>query len=112
MSYLYYECCQNGKHGQQCHASKPSQVDRFEQEEACPAQLLGGVWWVAHVVGALHVELLDEAAAQVTELVKAVLAVVSSHAAVTCVGGGGEGIRIGSWSCKGAMVLESWSTNR
>jgi len=38
---------------------------------------------VAHAVDSLHLQLLDQTAAQVAELVKAVPTVVTAHAAVT-----------------------------
>lgn len=38
--------------------------------------------WITHAVHSFHVQLLDQTAAQVAELIKAVPAVVAAHAAV------------------------------
>lgn len=81
--HLYNKCCQASKHGEQCHAAQPAQVDLLEQQESSPAQLLGGVRRVTHAVDSLHFQLLDQTTAQVAELVEAVPAVVAAHTTVT-----------------------------
>lgn len=58
----------------------------LEDEEAHPAQLVCSVGRVAHVVHPLHLQLLDETASQVAQLVKAVLAMVGANPTVTCRG--------------------------
>lgn len=84
VTYLYCHSSHHGQQGQQRHASHPAQVHCLQDEEARPAQLLGRVRRVPHVVHALHFQLLDEAAAQVAQLVEAELAVVAAHTAVSC----------------------------
>lgn len=84
--YLDHKSCQTDQRGHQHHAAQLAHVDLPQKQEARPAQLLGRVWWVAHAVDPLHLQLLDQAAAEVAELVEAVAPVVGAHAAVTCAG--------------------------
>lgn len=83
INYLHHKCCQASQRGQQCHAPQHAHADLIEQKKSSPAQLFGSVRGVTHAVDSLHAQLLDQTAAHVAELVKAVPAVVAAHTAVT-----------------------------
>lgn len=88
LTYLHHKCCQATQNGQECQAAYPAHIDMREHQESSPAQLLGGVRRVTHTVDSFHLKLLDQTAAQVAELVKAVPAVVAAHTTVTLGRGG------------------------
>lgn len=90
--YLHYERCQADQCGQHHHAAQLAHVDLPEQKESRPAQLLGSVRRVAHAVDPLHLQLLDQTAAKVAELIEAVAPVIRAHTTVTC-----EGAERTSW---------------
>lgn len=84
--YLHYECCQADQRGKHHHAAQLAHIDLPQQKESRPAQLLGSVGGVAHAVDPLHLQLLDQTAAEVAELIEAVAPVIRTHTAVTCEG--------------------------
>lgn len=86
--YLHQERCQADQRGKHHHASQLAHVDLPKQKESRPAQLLGSVRGVAHAVDPLHLQLLDQTAAEVAELIEAVAPMIRAHTAVTC--GGAE----------------------
>lgn len=76
------KCCQDCKH---CHLSQLpqlAQVHLLQEKYPRPLQLFGGMWWIAHLVHPLHIQLLNEAAAKMAQLIKGVFAMVTSHATV------------------------------
>lgn len=83
-TYLNHDSGHHSEDGEECHAAQPAQVWVLQDEEARPAKFLGCVRRVAHAVHPLHLQLLDEAAAEVAQLVEAELAVVAAHTAVSC----------------------------
>lgn len=74
----------DGQQSQYSHACQRAHLHLFEDEEASPAQFLGRVRRVPHAVHSFHLQLLDQAASQVTQLVEAKLAMVAAHPAVAC----------------------------
>lgn len=57
--YLYNHCSKDDHQGQQHHAAQAAEVDVFEDEKACPAQLIYCMWWVTHLIHILHLQLFD-----------------------------------------------------
>ncbi len=82
MTHLQHNSSHHSQDGQGRHPPDPAQVYVLQDEEARPAQFLGCVRWVPHAVHPLHFQLFDETTAQVAQLVKAELAVVTTHPAV------------------------------
>lgn len=84
--YLDDGCSDDNQHGQRCQFKGPDHGHMLEDEEPSPAQLVCSVGRVAHVVHPFHLQLLDKAAPQMAQLVKAELAVIGADSTVACRG--------------------------
>lgn len=80
--YLDHHGSADNQDSHQSHANQLAHVHLPEDEEASPVQFLRRVRRVAHAVHSFHLQLLDETASQVTQLVEGKLAVVAAHPAV------------------------------
>ena len=81
-AHLYHHRCHNPQQGQDDH-SNSALVKPLQEEELGPIHLLLAARWVPEFVRTLHLQVLDQAGAAVGEGLKAVLAVVGAHPAVT-----------------------------
>lgn len=81
--YLDKEPCHHCDQSEKSHLTQSAHADLIEQEESNPAHFLGCVRRIPHAVHRLHVQLLDEAASQVAQPIKAVPPLVTAHTAVT-----------------------------
>lgn len=58
--YLYNHCNKDHQQTQQQrHAAQTAKVDVFENEKACPAQLICCMWWITHIIHPFHLQLFD-----------------------------------------------------
>lgn len=80
-THLNHHCCHNPQQGQDKEPNS-GLVEPLQEEELGPIHLLLAARWVPHLVGALHLQVLDEAGAAVREGLEAVLAMVGAHPAV------------------------------
>jgi len=81
-AHLCHHRCHNPQHGQD-DQSDSALVKPLQDEELGPIHLLLADRWVPEFVRTLHLQVLDQAGAAVGEGLKAVLAVVGTHPAVT-----------------------------
>lgn len=84
--YLNHHGSGDNQQSHQRRAGQLAHLHLSEDEEASPVQFFGSVRRIAHAVHPFHLQLLDEAASQVTQLVEGKLAVVAAHPAVACRG--------------------------
>lgn len=81
-AHLYHHRCHNPQQRQD-DQSNSALVKPLQEEEFSPIHLLLAARWVPEFVHTLHLQVLDQAGAAVGEGLKAVLAVVGAHPAVT-----------------------------